>query len=451
MKVVLSNKLYLKPDEELLKRLETNLTYQIFEPHSKKQIPKIIRHIGLVARGTYWMPTSRMDLLEDQDLTVIDKRTTIWEDFPEPKFTLREDQAEIYEDVDDSCIINAKPGFGKTILALALAAKLGQKTLVICTTTAIRDMWISEVRKWFDIEPGIIGSGMFDHESPITIGNIQTLCKHGTALADQFGLIIVDEMHHTPASTFTRLLFESKARYKIGLSGTLVRKDGLQSLFKDFFGFKVYQPAVANTIPPHIHLYDIPVEVSGNQMIPWALKVNAILENPRYRKEVLAIANCYIAMGHKVLIVSDRIEFLKYIHENVKGRSAAFIGEASLEDRNKYQEMMSNGELDIFCASQNIFSEGISQDELSCLILGSPIGNNESLVEQLAGRVMRKHDSKLDPVVADMGLEGWTGKRHRRDRCSIYAKNGWVCEKMNIGKLINQDKKAFAKLLKFKV
>lgn len=307
MKVVLSNKIYLKPNEELLKRIDTNLTYQIFEPHSKKQIPKIIRHYGLVARDTYWIPAARGDLLQDvEDLNVVDKRTIIHEDFPEPKFKLREDQQEIYDDVTDSCIINAKPGFGKTILALALAAKLGQKTLVVCTTTVIRDMWVKEVRKWFDIEPGIIGSGKFDHESPITIGNIQTLAKHGLKLADQFGLIIVDEMHHTPADTFSKVLFESKARYKIGLSGTLVRKDGLHSLFKDFFGFTIYKPAVANTIPPTIHLYDVPIEVSGNQMIPWALKVNAILENPRYRKEVLAMANSYIAMGHKVLVVSDQ-------------------------------------------------------------------------------------------------------------------------------------------------
>ena len=443
--------MYLKPTEELIKRFETNLTYQVFEPHSSKQIPKLIRHFGLVARGNYWIPTTRTDLLQDvEDIEYIDKRVYLSEDFPEPAFELRGDQADIYEDVDDSCIINAKPGFGKTILALALAAKLGQKTLVVCTTTLIRDMWIKEVRKWFDIEPGIIGSGQFDHESPITIGNIQTLSKHGLKLANEFGTIIVDEMHHTPASTFTKILFESKARYKIGLSGTLVRKDGLQSLFKDFFGFKVYQPAVANTLPPTIHLYSVPIEISGNQMIPWALKVNAILENNRYRKELLAMTNCYIAMGHKVIVVSDRIEFLKYIHDNVKGRSALFIGEANFEQRELYQQQMTDGELDLFCASQNIFSEGVSQDNLSCMILGSPIGNNESLVEQLAGRIMRKSKDKLDPILIDIGLEGYTGKRHRRDRCAIYAKNGWVCAPMTLGKIVRDNREEMGSLLKFK-
>ncbi|QQO38488.1 DNA helicase [Vibrio phage VPG01] len=451
MKVVLSNKAYLKPDDQLRERLEKNLTYQIFEPHSKTSIPKLILHYGLVAKGTYWLPVSRLDLLQGYEVEYIDKRTILPETFPEPKFTLREDQQEIFDEADDSCIINAKPGFGKTILALALAWKLGQKTLVVCTTTAIRDMWIDEVRKWFDIEPGIIGSGQFDHESPITIGNIQTLSKHGIKLADQFGLMIVDEMHHTPASTFTKLLMESKARYKIGLSGTLKRKDGLECLFKDFFGMKVFVPEVANTIPPTIHLYDTDVELSGNQMIPWANKVNAVMENPHYRKQVLALANCYIKMGHKVIVVSDRIEFLKYIHEHVKGRSALFIGETSTEDRIQLQKDMSAGKLDIFNASQNIFSEGISQNELSCMILGSPIGDNESLLEQLAGRIMRKAEGKLDPVLVDLKLEGWTGGRHRRARTAIYGKNGWQCVPMSIPKLVATNKNSLAKLLDFKV
>lgn len=686
--------------------------------------------------------------------------------------------------------------FGKTILALALAHKLGQKTLVVCTTTAIRDMWVAEVRKWFDMEPGLIGSGVFDHDSPITIGNIQTLAKHGVALADQFGLMIVDECfdyetyvtladgtkrkigtivnnketplvrsynlttgqwedkkvvrhyknpqktllklsnkygsikcthnhnlyvlegdkiekrqaghctkgtklvadvrhkdshivkdwgllialtlgdgnlsktaqglrlrvtngvkqldyleckasymeggswtigksgycdnkvymyqsptfrdeiglydmlyssghkssipdrllsyidwrtlaylvmddgsynrgiirlalcemdlvsirkladkffapdeysiftckkgynylniltkgvhklkekveheihpdlrykfgldnttdfynptgdnifhnfttfevdnieevsatggyrynievehnhnyvangklvancHHTPASTFSKLLMESKAKYKIGLSGTLKRKDGLECLFKDFFGMQVFKPEVANTIPPTIHFYDTGIEISGNQMIPWANKVNAVMENPVYRKTVLALTNCYIQLGHKVIVVSDRIEFLKYIHENVKGRSALFIGETSTEDRVQLQKDMSDGKLDLFCASQNIFSEGISQNELSCMILGSPIGDNESLLEQLAGRIMRQYEGKLDPVLVDLKLEGWTGTRHRRARTSIYGKNGWQCTPMSLPKLVVNNKNSLAKLADLKV
>jgi superfamily II DNA or RNA helicase len=112
---------------------------------------------------------------------------------------------------------------------------------------------------------------------------------------------------------------------------------------------------------------------------------------------------------------------------------------------------MSDGKLDIFCASQNIFSEGISQNNLSCLILGSPIGNNESLLEQLVGRVQREDEDKLVPIVVDIGLGGYTGRNHQKARMAIYAQNGWKVEKMTLGKLINKDRNAFAKLLEFKV
>lgn len=408
-------------------------------------------HYGKVASGTYWIPINRTDLLQGYDVEYIDKRATPHEDFPAPSFTLRDDQLEIFDEANDSCIINGKPGFGKTILALALAAKFGYKTLVVCTTTAIRDMWISEVRKWFDIEPGIIGSGQFDIDSPIVIGNIQTLTKHGLALADEFGTLIIDECHHTPASTFTKLLMESKARYKIGLSGTLKRKDGLECLFKDFFGYKTFVPAVANTIPPLVHLYDTGVEISGNQMIPWANKINEVMANENYRQHILALTNCYTRMGHKTIVVCDRVEFLKFIHENAKCRSALFIGETSTEERVKLQEAMSNDELDLFCASVSIFSEGISQNELSCMILANQIGDNESLLEQLAGRIMRQAEGKLDPILVDSKLEGWTGGKHRRNRLSIYGKNNWQCEAMSIPKLVIKNKNTLADLANINV
>ncbi|AJF40881.1 DNA helicase [Vibrio phage JSF12] len=452
MKVVLSNKAYLNPDEEIKKRLETNLTYMVEESHSRKKIPRMVLHYGLVSSKTYWMPTQRLDLLQGYELEIVDKRSK-----PETYFgttyniQLRPDQQEIYDQVTGSCIINGKPGFGKTVLAIAIAVKLGLKTLVVCTTTVIRDMWVQEIDRFLGIKAGVIGSGRFELDAPIVVGNIQTLSKHGLALADKFGTVIVDEMHHCPASTFSKLLMESKALHKIGLSGTLVRRDGMHTLFKDFFGFEVYSPAVANTIPPKIHLYDLEVEMSGNQLIPWADKVTAVIENPLYKQTMLALANSYVALGHKVLFISDRTATLKYIHENVQGRSVLYTGELDLEDREKAARDMSDGKLDIFCAMQSIFSEGVSQNELSCLILSSFIGDNESLIEQLAGRVMRKHEGKLEPVIVDIRVKGHLGYKHRRDRMKTYIKNNWEAEVMSLPKLVASNENKFAKLLSFKV
>jgi hypothetical protein len=60
---------------------------------------------------------------------------------------------------------------------------------------------------------------------------------------------------------------------------------------------------------------------------------------------------------------------------------------------------------------------------------------------------MRIDKDKLDPVVVDLGLEGTTGRRHRRERSNIYVKNGWVLNKMSIPKLVKENEKILANLL----
>ena len=83
-----------------------------------------------------------------------------------------------------------------------------------------------------------------------------------------------------------------------------------------------------------------------------------------------------------------------------------------------------DGTKEILFGTQAIFSEGISIDNLSCLILGTPI-NNEPLLTQLIGRVIRKKDKKLNPVIVDIHLLGNTAKRQASNRVGYYMKQGW--------------------------
>ena len=78
---------------------------------------------------------------------------------------------------------------------------------------------------------GVIGSDKFDIDSAIVVGNVQTVTKHALTLSKEFGTIIMDEAHHCPATTFTNLIDSMYARYRIGLSGTMLRKDGKHILF----------------------------------------------------------------------------------------------------------------------------------------------------------------------------------------------------------------------------
>jgi len=61
---------------------------------------------------------------------------------------------------------------------------------------------------------------------------------------------------------------------------------------------------------------------------------------------------------------------------------------------------------------------------LSCIILATPI-NNEPLLTQLIGRIIRIYDNKLQPVVVDIHLEGKTARRQANARMGYYMKQGY--------------------------
>lgn len=82
------------------------------------------------------------------------------------------------------------------------------------------------------------------------------------------------------------------------------------------------------------------------------------------------------------------------------------------------------GSKNVLYGTQAIFSEGISVNTLSCLILATPI-NNEPLLTQLIGRVIRKNEGKLSPVVIDIHLKGKTAQRQASNRMGYYMKQGY--------------------------
>jgi superfamily II DNA or RNA helicase len=136
------------------------------------------------------------------------------------------------------------------------------------------------------------------------------------------------------------------------------------------------------------------------------------------------LAAGYAAKGHKVLVVSDRVGFLKTCAELTGEKAVCVTGEVSHEEREKLVDRILYGDANVLYGTQAIFSEGISVDNLSCLILGTPV-NNEPLLTQLVGRVIRKKEGKIDPVVVDIHLRGKTAQRQASNRVGFYMKQDW--------------------------
>ena len=402
MKAVISHRIYMDCSAELQEAIDKELTY-VIPSHNPLDPPQVIKNMGIIRNGLVSLPIGRTDLIPEH-YEIVDKRVNKPVDFPEFRFELRQSQKDVYDAIEDNSIINAWVSWGKTFTGLAIAGKLGQKTLVVTDTVPLRNQWAKEVEKVYGIKAGIVGSGQFDLDAPIVIGNTQTLYRNVDKIRKEFGTVILDEMHHVSSPTFSKILDTNYCRYKIGLSGTIERKDGKHVVFRDYFGNTVYKPPKENYMTPIVHIVPSNIRFMDGSRIPWANRVTKLANDEEYRHTISLLAAAYAAKGHKVLVVSDRVSFLKACAELTGEKAICVTGEVPHEEREVLVDKILYGDSNILYGTQAIFSEGISVDTLSCLILGTPV-NNEPLLTQLVGRVIRKKEGKIDPVIIDIHLK----------------------------------------------
>lgn len=428
-KAIISNKIYMDADPGLTKLIREKLTYKIKKPPrpglTKVSMFDFVRNYQILGQGKVLaIPSARVDLIPE-DYEIVDKRVHNPVYLPEPKLPLRSDQIVIFDKVHGSCFINAKVGFGKTFLALHIARKLGQKTLIIAHNTFLRDQWVKEVEKLYGFIPGTIGTGCFDTTTDIVIGNIQSLTSVLAKIDRLFGTVIVDEAHHVSAETFTDLVAGMHATYKIGLSGTMQRKDGKHVVFTDFFGKDIYQGG-GGTMTPRVKLVNTGITLSPGE--PWVRKINNLLYDPSYQSFIATVALKYMELGHKVLIIADRTEFLTNVGELIGEQCVCITGGTTFEERERYSAEIVKGEKSCVVGSRQIFSEGISINPLSCLILASPISapvGGDGNLEQIVGRIQRPAEGKLQPLVLDMQFAGQADRKQNKERVGFYMRQGW--------------------------
>ena len=135
MKAVISNRIYLEVTQEYKDFLDKELTYTIASynttaPHI------VIKNMSRIRTDLVSIPVGRIDLIP-KDYEVVDKRELLPVELPEFKFDLRESQQAVYDAIEDNAIINAWVSWGKTFTGLAIAGKLGQKTLEVTHTVPV--------------------------------------------------------------------------------------------------------------------------------------------------------------------------------------------------------------------------------------------------------------------------------------------------------------------------
>ncbi|MVO99251.1 DNA repair helicase XPB [Paenibacillus lutrae] len=142
-------------------------------------------------------------------------------------------------------------GAGKTVIGIAVMARLSCATLILTTHITSVRQWMKEIRAKTDLDESRIGeySGAHKQVSPITIATYQILTHRREKGGEQvhmnlfnsrdWGLIIYDEVHLLPAPVF-RATADIQATRRLGLTATLVREDGREADVFSLIGPKLY-------------------------------------------------------------------------------------------------------------------------------------------------------------------------------------------------------------------
>ena len=339
-------------------------------------------------------------------------------------------------------ILQSAAGSGKTQMGIALATKLGRRTLWLCHTLDLIKQSKERAERYMSRDlMGTITEGKVNLGEGITFATIQTMCKLDLAqYRDYWDCIITDEVHRvsgspTAVTQYQKVLNSLSARHKYGLSATVHRSDGMIQATYALVGEIAYQvpdEAVADKIMK-VGIYPVG---TGVEISRQALNTDGTLN---YTKLITyltenAARNRLIADSierRPSLILSDRLNHLEDIMNllpadmrkdavMISGKMTTKKGKA---EREQALEDMRTGRKKYLFATYSLAKEGLDVPRLERLYLATP-QKDYAVVTQSIGRIARTFEGKDAPIAYDfVDNIAYLVKSYKK-RCTTYRKNG---------------------------
>ena len=333
-------------------------------------------------------------------------------------------------------------GSGKTQCGLEIIARIGGRALWLTHTQDL----LNQSRKRAETVLlqggyGSITAGKVNLGTHITFATVQTLSKLDlNDYRDQWDVIIVDEAQHcagspTRVTQFYKVVSRLSARYKIGLTATPKRADGLQAAMFDLLGrgiLEITREEVAHTTcPVNVSIKhtgwmpDYNAVIMGDGMIDYTKVIDAMIhDDDRYN----IIFGELVKLKGATMVLANRVEYLQrmcadYVGCGKKGDCLSGQGQSKMAKaaRKVALEALNNGELDAIFATYALAKEGLDVPNLRYVVFATP-EQDETTVVQAVGRVGRKADGKDHGTVIDFVDDFGLYQGYFKKRCRYYKK-----------------------------
>ena len=308
----------------------------------------------------------------------------------------------------DDCTLSMSCGAGKTVTALHLASQEWRcRFVVLVHTQALQNQWLAEVARCLPgARVGALGGtrkakkdgGKREEEArlgvhDVVVAMVQSVARRAWPVEAREALseyaMLVDECHHTPATTYASAVELSACRRRLGLSATPRRADSLD---------------MRMWLGPIVYEYSRPQRVAFEQPLaprmdgdhrgasPGASaveRVNALAASRARTAWVAGLVRAQVGLGRgRVLVLAQRVGILEELLGLVGGAAAVVSGRTRPAERERALR-----EANPVLASLQVAKEGLDMADCTALVYALPPGVDSGLIAQTVGRVTRTPDA----------------------------------------------------------
>ena len=316
-------------------------------------------------------------------------------------------------------ILSAQCGQGKTVMAIHILCQLRVKTLIVVNKQQLLLQWKERIAFFAPgLQVGTIQQKKVDIEGKhVVLGMLQSLSMkdYPPEVYECFDLMVVDEVHNISTRTFSRTLLKLSPPYTLGLSATPQRPDGTSKVFHWFLGPMLYrlsakeaaamvtrQAAVSVHIVPYTEKasssFREVCNAKGDVLLSTMISNVAGIEKRNKKIIDVLVSLLHKAPTRSVLILSSRIQQLRDLKDILTARmpqlkTSLYVGSMKASE---LQEALVDSQ--VLLGSYELICEGFDYPRLNTLVFATP----RSRIEQAVGRILRKPDPAVPPLVVDV-------------------------------------------------
>ena len=317
-------------------------------------------------------------------------------------------------------VLAATTAFGKTVIGAWLIAQRAVSTLVLVHRQQLLDQWIERLSMFLGLPAqsvGRIGGGRHRPTGLLDVAIIQSLVRKDVVddrIAD-YGQLIIDECHHLSARSFERATRQAKARFVVGLSATVTRKDGHHPIIFMQCGpvrYRVNARAQAAARPFKHWVFVRPTAFESlrtpdaDKRIEFQALYQALIDDEARTRRICDDIIESVRAGRSPLVLTERHEHLDRLAQalapNIRHVVVlrAGMGKKQREaTRDRLAGIPSEEERVVIATGKHV-GEGFDDPRLDTLFLTLPV-SWRGTVAQYAGRLHRLYDGKREVQIYD--------------------------------------------------